>query len=218
MINFFVKFFLIANFDQNEYYHFLCVQNVLISHTKCWLVIEKFRTFWLGFCTLFDWSFTQLMVEMINLDYISWSEFQSSHACNMPVKNSHFRSQRICTWEFVFFLNIFHLCLLLNLFNFRPFSMFSFFSFYFLSSFFAFQILSTEPAPFSFKLGWGLTTPSQSSSTSSPTTFLHQSPSTTITTTTAASTSTENLSALTSNHVRHSTDIRDPAESCKCRW
>ncbi|XP_031616545.1 DNA-binding protein D-ETS-3 isoform X1 [Contarinia nasturtii] len=73
--------------------------------------------------------------------------------------------------------------------------------------------LRQEPAPFSFKLGWGLTTPSQSSSTSSPTTFLHQSPSTTITTTTAASTSTENLSALTSNHVRHSTDIRDPADS-----
>lgn len=77
---------------------------------------------------------------------------------------------------------------------------------------------STEPAPFSFKLGWGLTTPTQSSTTSSPTTFLHQSPSTTITTTTAASTSTENLSALTTNHVRHSTDIRDPADSCNLRF
>lgn len=69
-----------------------------------------------------------------------------------------------------------------------------------------------EPAPFSFKLGWGLTTPSQSSSTSSPTAFLHQSPSTT---TTATSTSTENLTALTPNHARHSTDIRDPTDTCK---
>lgn len=95
--------------------------------------------------------------------------------------------------------------------------------FLFVSSFFSVSFLhflciefSIEPAPFSFKLGWGLTTPSQSSSTSSPTTFLHQSPSTTITTTTAGSTSTDNLSALSTNHVRHSTDIRDPAEPCKC--
>lgn len=67
-----------------------------------------------------------------------------------------------------------------------------------------------EPAPFSFKINWGL--PPQTS-TSSPSSILHQTP----TFTTATSTSTENLSTITPNHARHSTDsTRDTAESCKC--
>lgn len=68
--------------------------------------------------------------------------------------------------------------------------------------------IDTEPAPFSFKIGWGLTP----QSTTSPSSFLHQSS----ITTTAASTSTENLSSITpTNHGRHSTEIRDPAETCE---
>lgn len=71
-----------------------------------------------------------------------------------------------------------------------------------------FLFVSAEPAPFSFKIGWGLS----SQSTTSPSSFLHQSS----ITTTAASTSTENLSTITpTNHGRHSTEIRDSAEPCK---
>lgn len=74
-----------------------------------------------------------------------------------------------------------------------------------------FTYLFSEPSPFSFKLGWGISSPQTPTTTASNTNLSHHSPA-------SNSGSSDTTAILQTTNQKLTTDSCEPANSCKDQW